>query len=335
MPSDKALETLLELGNPAVRRTRAELIDRALQTARLLMEADAVVILNPAGRRGNRLALHNGSSTAAVLPASPGGSEVVRRFEQDAHPLVLSELPEDAALAAAEGCPGIAPGPVMYVPLRQRDVATGYIAVFRRRGRARFTTGDLRLILLLAASLGSALECQRLSSGVQKQTVTDDLTEVYNAKFLKAALRREFLRASRFGQELSVVMIDVDHLGSYNDQSGDLKGSVLLRQIASVLAQQVRAFDLLAKQGDDEFVLVLPQTDLDGALEVAERVRGAVEAHSFAGLPGGAVTVSLGVGSFPREGADAPAVLAKARRALRQAKELGRNRVETLVRRAA
>lgn len=335
MQPDKALEILLELGNPAERRTRAELIDRALQTARLLTEADAVVILNPASRRGSRLALHNGSSTPAVLPAPVGGSEVVRRFAQGGQPIVLTELSEDAAVAEIDGCPGIDPGPVLYVPLRQRDPAGGYIAVFRRRGRARFTNGDVRSILLLAASLGSALECQRLSSGVQKQAVTDDLTEVYNARFLKAALRREFLRASRFGQELSVVMIDVDHLGTYNDETGDLRGTVLLREIASVLAQQVRAFDILAKHGDDEFMLVLPQTDLEGALEVAERMRTAVENHSFAGLASGAVTVSLGVGAFPREGADATAVVAKARRALSQAKERGRNRVETLVRKAA
>jgi diguanylate cyclase (GGDEF)-like protein len=334
MQQDKALGILLELGNLSDRRTRAELLERAMQTARLVMDADAVVILNPSSRRGQRLALYSGSSTSAVLPAAEEGSHVVRRFVESCQPVVLSELSEDASIAEADGCPGIEPGPVMFVPLRQREPALGYIGVYRRRGRARFTTGDARAILLLAAYLGSALECQRLASGVQKHSVTDDLTEVYNARFLKAALRREFLRAGRFGQELSVVMIDVDHLASKQD--GDaLQGSVLLRELASVLAQLVRSFDILAKHGDDEFMLVLPPTDLEGSLEVAERIRLAVEKHSFAHLTSGAVTVSLGVGSFPREGADEKAVVAKARRALILAKERGRNRVETLVRKAA
>lgn len=332
---DKAVETLLDLGNPAERRSRAELLDRALQTAQLLMDADAVVILNPSSRRGHRLALHSGSAVPSVLPPPAGGSEVARRLAQAAEPLVLGELSDDGPVAEADGCPGIEPGPVMFLPLRQRDPAVGYIAVYRRRGRARFTVGDVRVVLMLAAYLSSALESQRMASGVQKQSLTDDLTEVYNARFLKAALRREFLRAGRFGQELSVVLIDVDHLSAHNEESGELRGSILLREIASLLAQQVRAFDTLAKHDDDEFMLLLPETGLEGALEVAERARLAVEKHTFSQATSTAVTVSMGVGSFPREGADEKAVVAKARRALVLAKQRGRNRVETLVREAA
>lgn len=332
---DKAVETLLELGNPAERRTRAELLDRALQTAQMLMDADAVVILNPSSRRGHRLALHNGSAVPAVLPPPANGSEVVRRFATSVEPIALGELSDDGPIAEADSCPGIEPGPVMFLPLRQRDPAVGYIAIYRRRGRARFTVGDVRVMLMLAAYLSSALECQRTASGVQKNSLTDDLTEVYNARFLKAALRREFTRASRFGQELSVILIDVDRLSEHNQENGEMRGSILLREIASVLAAQVRAFDILAKHDDDEFMLLLPETGLEGALEVAERARLAVERHTFSQVTSVAVTVSMGVGSFPREGADEKAVVAKARRALALAKERGRNRVETLVREAA
>ena len=332
---DRALEMLLELGNPADRRTRAELLDRALQAARLLMDADAVIILNPSSRRGHRLALHSGSTVPAVIPPPPGGSEVVRRFAESCEPLVLAELSDDGPVLEADGCPGIEPGPVLFVPLRQRDPAVGYIAVYRRRGRARFSVAEVRVMLMLSAYLSFALESQRLSSGAQKQSLTDDLTEVYNARFLKAALRREFLRAGRFGQELSVILIDVDHLSVHNQESGELRGSILLREIASVLVAQVRAFDILAKHDDDEFMLLLPETGIAGGMEVAERVRLAVEKHEFSQATSTAVTVSLGVGSFPREGTDEKAVVAKARRALLRAKERGRNRVETLMKEAA
>jgi len=120
-----------------------------------------------------------------------------------------------------------------------------------------------------------------------------------------------------------------------NQETGELRGSILLREIASVLAAQVRAFDILAKHDDDEFMLLLPETGFEGAMEVAERVRLAVEKHEFSQATSTAVTVSLGVGSFPREGTDEKAVVAKARRALLRAKERGRNRVETLIKEAA
>jgi diguanylate cyclase (GGDEF)-like protein len=271
----------------------------------------------------------------AVLPPHMNGSEVVRRFAQACEPLVLGELSDDGPVAETDSCPGIEPGPVMFLPLRQRDSAVGYIAIYRRRGRARYTVADVRVVLMLAAYLSSALECQRLASGAQKNALTDDLTDVYNARFLKAALKREFTRATRHGGELSVILIDVDQMNAHNQENGEMRGSILLREIAGVLASQVRAFDILAKYDDDEFMLLLPETGVDGALQVAERARVAVETHSFSQMTSVAVTVSMGVGSFPREGVDEKAVVAKARRALALAKERGRNRVESLIQKAA
>lgn len=334
-PDNKTLELLLELGNPAERRTRTELLGRAMTTSLALTNADAVVILTPWSRRGERLALHAGSSAHAVLPASSQGSEVARTLVASQEPLVFADLSEDERVAAADACPGVGAGPVMFTPLRQRDSVPGYVAVYRRTGRARFSASDTRSMLLLSAWLGSALENLRLSSGVEKVAVTDDLTSVYNSRFLKAALRRELGRASRFHQELSIVLIDVDNLQSLNEECGDLRGTVLLKEVASLLAQQVRSFDLLAKHDDDEFMLILPQTGREGAVEVAERMRTAVERHSFSLVANIAVTVSLGVAAFPHEGSDTAALMATAARALGRAKQLGKNRVETIIDRAA
>src|SRR5439155_21537757 len=107
-------------------------------------------------------------------------------------------------------------------------------------------------------------------------------------------------RANRFGQELSIVAVDVDTLEAFGAEHGALRGSMLLREIASLLAQQVRAFDLVARYREDRFILMLPQTGQEGAMDVAERIRATVEQQAFPPAAAGAVTVSLGVASFPR-----------------------------------
>ena len=328
-PQEKSLRALMELGNPSERRTRAELLDRGLQTALMLVDADAI-ILTISNRRGERLVLHAGSHVPAALQAPPEGSEVIRRLAEHCQPLMLPELSDDPRVAATDGCPGVEAGPVLFTPVLRRDPVPAYLAAYRRRGRARFTSSDIRQMLLLAAWLSSALENLRLTTGTEKVAVTDDLTDVYNFRYLKTALRREVRRASRFSQELSVVMIDVDHLKTYNDAFGELKGSLLLREVASALAQQVRSFDVMAKFGDDEFMVILPQTGRDGAAEVAERMRAAIEGQAFSNSTAGAVTASLGVASFPQDATEIKDLVAAATRAVQDAKERGRNCVATL-----
>src|SRR5262249_38211969 len=136
----------------------------------------------------------------------------------------------------------------------------------------------------------------------------------------------EMKRAARFGQELSLVMLDVDNLKDYNDRHGHLRGSSVLKRVARLLAEQVRSFDLIAKYGGDEFTLILPQTGREGALAVAERMRMAVAAHAFPLAPPGNITISLGVASFPVDARDGRELLRAADAALYRAKQEGRNR---------
>ncbi len=330
----KALGPLLDLGNLGIRRTRAEQIEHALRTALLMTQADAAVALSPTARRGERLALHAGSMAPALVPAHSAGSEVARSFAESSEPLVLPDLSEEERWSTGDGCPGVEAGPVLYVALRQRDPSPGYLAVYRRRGRARFSLADTRAMVLLSNWLGLALENLRLSSGMEKLAVTDGLTEVYNARFLRTALRRELRRAGRFGQELSLVLVEVDQLESFQAEHGDLRAAAVLKEFASLLAQQVRAFDLVARTGGDGFMLILPQTGKKGAVEVAERMRTAVERNEFSAGPAGAITASFGVASFPGEGADDKALVASVERAAAQARERGPNCVHSLERAA-
>lgn len=167
----------------------------------------------------------------------------------------------------------------------------------------------------------------------------DTLTGLYNHRLFQESLTAEFARASRYGNSLSLVLLDVDHFRHYNEKCGHSTGDELLRQLARLLAAtddsqdsrfRGRSSDVVARFGGDEFVVILPMTDKDGALACAGRMRELIARHPFLRRdvqPGGTVTVSAGVATFPRDAQDKTAFVKAAQDALAAAKQAGRNRV--------
>ena len=333
---EKAIELLSELSNLVERGTRADVLARALRTASMLLDADAAsIVLASSRRRGERVVLYAGSDTPAVLQLPLEKSDVLRVFAENRLPLGIPDLSDNPGLVAGDSCPGVEAGPVLFTPVAQRDPLPAYLAVYRKRGRARFSAADTQAMQLLSAWLSAALENLRLSAGTERLAITDDLTEIYNFRFLKAALRRETRRANRFSQDLSLLVVDVDELKSYRDEHGDHRGHLLLKELASLLAQQVRSFDILGRYGEDGFVVVLPQTGPEGAAEAAERMRCAIEEHAFSPNAAGAITATFGIASFPQDGVEVEALLGVADRAVEQGRIQGSNCVAHSTRRAA
>jgi diguanylate cyclase (GGDEF)-like protein len=254
---------------------------------------------------------------------------------QDRQVQSVPDLSEHAAFATTDACPGVEAGPVLFVPVDPGATLPGYLAIYRKRGRARATAHETELMLLLAAWLGAALENLRYAATAEKLVLTDDTTQIYNARFLAAALAREVRRADRHGQELSVIRVEVDGLEGFAEAHGKTRTARLLKTFAALLAKQVRSFDLLGKGGEGGFVAILPQTERDHAADVAERMRAAVAGAAFAPLDAGGVTATCGVASFPQDGIDVAALLAVAERALEQGRAKGGNCVNTAARKAA
>ena len=186
------------------------------------------------------------------------------------------------------------------------------------------------LALWLGSQASVALENVRLHRIVERQASTDGLTDLANRRHFEETLASEISRAERFGGNLALVLADLDDFKQVNDRYGHQAGDDVLREFAAILLDTVRDIDLAARYGGEEFAVLLPQTDLEGAERLAERVREAMARRRLAIVPGAAFTVtsSFGVAAFPE--APTPAALfAAADEALYRAKSAGKNCVVT------
>jgi two-component system cell cycle response regulator len=189
----------------------------------------------------------------------------------------------------------------------------------------------------LLARLQNLLRLKRLHDQINDAkerlatlAIQDELTRLYNYRYLQTRLTEEFKRAERYREPLSCVMIDVDHFKRINDRFGHDAGDQALREVAERLLRAVREIDVVARYGGEEFLLVLPSTNFSGALSVAERVWRSIGSDPFV-LPNNAsehVTASVGVAVYPsRDIKNKDQLVKAADRALYQAKDEGRDRI--------
>lgn len=172
-------------------------------------------------------------------------------------------------------------------------------------------------------------ELKRANDRLQKLTFTDEMTKVYNYRFLKKQLETEIQRAKRYKNDFSICIIDVDYFKQINDRFGHPAGDHTLREVARILSDQVRAVDFVGRYAGDEFLIIFPDTKLVDAVKLCERIRQSVfDAKVIPQIQAGEITLSIGASDFEPSLRHTPERLVEAAdRCLYRAKKEGRNRV--------
>lgn len=193
---------------------------------------------------------------------------------------------------------------LMFVPLRNKSDLVGMVVFFDTEQHGVFGEEEIRISTFLCEHANAALENALLYSQAKILTITDDLTNVYNYRYLNNILDRELVRAQRLNSSMSVLFLDLDSFKKVNDHHGHLLGSKILVELAGLLKGAVRKVDAVARYGGDEYIVVLTDTNSKGAMIVAERIRLMVEEHTFTESEGFPIklTVSIGVASYPEHG---------------------------------
>jgi diguanylate cyclase (GGDEF)-like protein len=217
--------------------------------------------------------------------------------------------------------PDMEPHGHIVVPLRTLNRVIGVLYLYTPP-EIELDDHQINLLSSLGNQIGVALYNSQLYEETRKLTLEDPLTGLANRRFMDIMLKRSFAKAVRFKRPLSVIMLDIDHFKKYNDTHGHREGDKILVKLAQVLEKETREIDLAVRYGGEEFLVLLPETGLKSACEVAERIRLTVQTATK-------VTVSLGVTSY-HENIHQDEIIEKADEALYKAKQNGRNRVEVI-----
>jgi two-component system cell cycle response regulator len=218
---------------------------------------------------------------------------------------------------------------VIAIPLYSGDRISGVLSIYRKDVSHQFTRENLETAIFLAEQGGVAIENVQLHEEAQRLSLTDGLTGVYNRRYYQMQFRQVLATAMRFERPFSLLMLDLDHFKEINDTYGHQRGDEILIEFSQRVNRTLREIDTFSRYGGEEFICLLAETDLRGALTTAEKVVDAIRAEPFGS--GGEIpinlTVSIGVASFPDHGDSYRNLVEAADRAMYRAKQEGRDRV--------
>ncbi len=299
------------------RRITSTLVDTLVST---LEPRQAVVLM----RRRGRTATGEPSTRYAVAATTPNAATAMlgRELQLVADGHDPSTFDGEALRRAGLDLPA----PLLTAPLILETEVVGLVALSPSNA-----DGDVPLILQGVADVGAlALHDAATRQRIRSTADVDELTRIFNRRYISRALAEEQQKAEQGQHPLSVLLFDIDHFKRYNDANGHLEGDILLRLLAQLVHDNVRATDVVGRFGGEEFLVLLPRTTMAEALVVADKLRALIANTAFPAResqPTGRITVSGGVAEFPTTATGTTTLLRAADEALYAAKDTGRNRI--------
>lgn len=216
-------------------------------------------------------------------------------------------------------------GSLLFAPLFVRENILGVLLVGKQYPHP-WDHSEIALLKIISDRIAAYIDSVTLYDETRRLAITDELTGVHNHGYFRKRVEEEIKRADRYNRPLSLVMIDVDQFKEYNDIQGHQMGDEVLKGIANTLKRWTRLIDVVARYGEDEFACILPETDEEGSMTVARRLKKRIEDTYFpfeSSQPSGCITVSMGIATFPENAVSARELIKNAIDALDNAKLKG------------
>jgi diguanylate cyclase (GGDEF)-like protein len=306
----------------------SNVIESALETLPRLIQADcwALFVSSQDSERLEQVGEINAPPSLPIELADDNRASLLVHAALSGRPLIqdlVAEPSNDLRYSGGEY------GSVICLPLHTHARLFGVLEALTYRGNGRFSAEDLELGERVAVSLAVALSNATNFASAERLCQIDDLTQLYNSRYLHQVLESEVRRSRRYKIPISVIFLDLDGFKLVNDMNGHLCGSATLTEVANLMMGLVRDTDIVARYGGDEFVIVLPETPAERAVTIAERIRKQIEAHVFRGGGDSEIylTASFGVASYPEHASSPAALIRCADKAMYMAKESNKNQV--------
>jgi diguanylate cyclase (GGDEF)-like protein len=280
---------------------------------------------------------------AALLEANPiRSSKKIRRLAFDSRrsiaglvmknktPLIVRNVQEDKRFnKKVDKYANLKLKSLLCVPLIMNKNVAGVTELINRKTEGHFTEEDLNILVIASHYIAMTIKRTMLYYRIEEISITDDLTSLYNIRYLGRAIDIEIERAKRYRSMFSVIFMDIDYFKRVNDESGHLVGSRVLIELSLILQDNLRKMDVVARYGGDEFVIILPQTPRESSFRVAERLRKIMAKHVFLKDEGLSIklTGSFGVASYPENAKSKENLLRMADNAMYRGKFLSKNTV--------
>lgn len=307
-----------------------ELLSTALKLAVKVLGADRGFILTydvHKGRLKSMVSHHFDRQSHAVLEHDFNFSQSIAKacFEKQ-EIIFIEDALQDQRFAGSESIVASSIRGAICIPLQQGQEVSGVIYMDNLSIPGIFRRDQLEFLKSFSYQTAIAMENARLYT----QAVTDDLTKLYNRKYIDKRIFEEMGRCRRYGGAMSLIILDIDFFKSVNDTHGHTVGDMVLEAVSNVLQEAMRSTDILSRYGGEEFLMLLPETDLQGAVIFAERLRASIASLEVVARKGLVlrVTISLGVCEFdPKRHERVVQIVEDADQALYRAKSGGRNQV--------